>query len=264
MFLSNNLKVLRKRKGLTQDEAAEAMKISRTKVNAYENEHSEPTIESLVMLAAFYNLNVDTIIKTDLSKLSDKQFEELENGFDSYISGSKLRVLASTVDNDDNENIELVPAKAKAGYADGYNDPDFIAQLPTFQLPFLSKDRKYRTFQLDGDSMYPIKDKSYVIGEFVQNWIDIKDGQAYVILTSDDGIVFKIAFNHIKKDKTLLLHSLNPLFQDYEIKINQVKEIWKFVSYFSSELPDVNNTREELLGAIKGLEDKIKDLKMAL
>jgi len=160
MFLSNDLKILRKRKGLTQDETAETMKISRTKVNAYENEHSEPTIESLVMMAAFYNLNVDTIIKTELSKLSDKQFEELENGFDSYISGSKLRVLASTVDNDDNENIELVPAKAKAGYADGYNDPDFIAQLPTFQLPFLSKDRKYRTFQLDGDSMYPIKDKS--------------------------------------------------------------------------------------------------------
>ncbi len=264
MFLGNNLKVLRKRKGLTQDEAAETMKISRTKVNAYENEHSEPTIESLVMIAAFYNLNVDTIIKTDLSKLSDKQFEELENGFDSYISGSKLRVLASTVDNDDNENIELVPAKAKAGYADGYNDPDFIAQLPTFQLPFLSKDRKYRTFQLDGDSMYPIKDKSYVIGEFVQNWIDIKDGQAYVILTSDDGIVFKVAFNHIKKDKTLLLHSLNPLFQDYEIKINQVKEIWKFVSYFSSELPDVSSAREELMGAIKGLEDKIKELKLTL
>ena len=264
MFLSSNLKVLRKRKGFTQDEAAEAMKISRTKVNAYENDHSEPTIESLVMIAAFYSLNVDTLIKTDLSKLSDKQFEELENGFDSYITGSKLRVLASTVDNGDNENIELVPAKAKAGYADGYNDPDFIAQLPTFQLPFLSKDRKYRTFQLDGDSMYPIKDKSYVIGEFVQNWIDIKDGNAYVILTSDDGIVFKIVFNNIKKDKTLLLHSLNPLFKDYDIKINQVKEIWKFVSYFSSELPDVNNTREELLGAIKGLEDKIKELKMAL
>lgn len=264
MYLANNLKFLRKRRDLTQDEAAEQMSISRTKVNAYENEHSEPTVESLVMLATFYGVNIDTIIKTDLSKLSEKQLEELENGFDSYITGSKLRVLASTVDSGDNENIELVPAKAKAGYTEGYNDPDFIAKLPTFQLPFLSKDRKYRTFQLDGDSMYPIKDKSYVIGEFVQNWIDIKDGSAYVILTSDDGIVFKVVFNRIKKDKTLLLHSLNPLYKDYEIKINQVKEIWKFVSYFSSELPDVNNTREELLGAIKGLEDKIKELKMAL
>ncbi|MCD6067713.1 MAG: DNA-binding protein [Bacteroidetes bacterium] len=264
MNLSSNLKLLRKRKGLTQDEAAEQMGISRTKVNAYENEHSEPTIDSLIMLATFYGINVDTLIKTDLSRLSEKQLEEVENGYDSYISGSKLRVLTSTVDNDDNENIELVPAKAKAGYTEGYNDPDFISKLPTFQLPFLSKERKYRTFQLDGDSMYPIKDKSYVIGEFVQNWIDIKDGNAYVILTSDDGIVFKVVFNNIKKDKTLLMHSLNPLYKDYEIKINQVKEIWKFVSYFSHELPDVNNNRSELLTAIKDLEEKINELKVTL
>ena len=85
--------------------------------------------------------------------------EELENGFDSFISGSKLRVLSSTVDQNDNENIELVPLKAKAGYTNGYSDPDFISQLPTFQLPFLSKERKYRTFQIDGDSMYPIPSK---------------------------------------------------------------------------------------------------------
>lgn len=264
MYLSSNLKFLRKRKSLTQDEAAEQMGISRTKVNAYENEHSQPDVDSLIMLATFYGINLDTMVKVDLASMSEKQLDELEKGYDAYIAGSKLRVLASTVDSNDNENIELVPAKAKAGYTDGYNDPEFISKLPTFQLPFLSKDRKYRTFQLDGDSMYPIKDKSYVIGEFVQNWIDIKDGNAYIILTSDDGIVFKIVFNHIKKDKTLLMHSLNPLFKDYEVKINQVKEVWKFVSYFSNELPDVNNTREELLGAIKGLEDKIKELKMAI
>ena len=264
MFLGNNLKILRKRKGLTQDEASEQIGISRTKINAYENAHSEPTLESLVQLAGFYGINVDTLIKQDLGNLSDKQIEELEGGHDTYITGSKIRVLASTVDSSDNENIELVPLKAKAGYMAGFNDPDFIAKLPTFQLPFLSKDRKYRTFQIDGDSMYPIKDKSYVIGEFVQNWIEIKDGQAYIILTADDGIVFKIVFNQIKNDKTLMLHSLNPHFKDYTIKINQVKEVWKFVSYFSNELPDVNNTREELLGAMRVLEDKIKELKMAL
>ncbi len=264
MFLGNNLKTLRKRKNLTQDEAAEKIGISRTKINAYENGHSEPTIDSLTLLAGFYQVNIDTLIKIDLSKLSEKQVDELENGHDSFISGSKIRVLTSTVDSDNNENIELVPLKAKAGYTNGYNDPDFINKLPTFQLPFLSKERKYRTFQIDGDSMQPIKDKSYVIGEFVQNWIDIKDGYAYIVLTADDGIVFKIAFNHIKKDKTLLLHSLNPLYKDYPVKINQIKEVWRFVSYFSNELPDVNNTKEELLEAIKDLEDKIKKVKMTL
>lgn len=264
MFLGNNLKILRKRKELTQDQAAESIGISRTKLNAYENAHSEPTLESMLLLSSYYKVNLDTLLKVDLSKLSDKQLEELETGHDAYISGSKLRVLASTVDQDNNENIELVHLKAKAGYTNGYNDPEFIAKLPTFQLPFLSKDRKYRTFQIDGDSMYPIKDKSYVIGEFVQNWIDIKDGQAYIILTNDEGIVFKIVFNQIKKDKTLLLHSLNPLYTDYQVRVNEIKEVWKFVSYFSNELPDINNTRQEILEAIKNLEDKIKQLKMTI
>ncbi len=264
MFLGNNLKILRKRKNFTQDEAAEKIGISRTKINAYENGHSEPTLDSLNLLSSFYQVNIDTLIKVDMSKLSDKQLEELENGHDVYISGSKIRVLASTVNSNNEENIELVPLRAKAGYVNGYNDPDFISKLPTFQLPFLSKDRKYRTFQIDGDSMQPIKDKSYVIGEFVQNWIEIKDGHAYIVLTVDDGIVFKIVFNQIKKDKTLLLHSLNPIYKDYQVKINQIREVWKFVSYFSNELPDVNNTKEELLEAIKDLEDKIKKVKMTL
>ncbi len=264
MYLGNNLKVLRRRKNLTQDEAAEKIGISRTKINAYENGHSEPTLESLSLLSGFYQVNIDTLIKVDMGKLSAKQLDEIENGHDAFISGSKIRVLASTVNQQNEENIELVPIKAKAGYANGYNDPDFISTLPTFQLPFLSKERKYRTFQIDGDSMLPIKDKSYVIGEFVQNWIEIKDGGAYIILTADDGIVFKIVFNQIKKDKTLLLHSLNPLYKDYVVKINQIREVWRFVSYFSNELPDVNNTKEELLEAIKDLEEKIRKVKMTL
>lgn len=264
MYLSKNLKFIRKRKNLTQDEAAEKTGLSRTKINAYENEHSEPTVEGLMAFSVFYKINVDTFLKIDLSELSERQLLEIESGHDSFISGSKIRVLATTVDNDDNENIELVTVKAKAGYANGYNDPDFISKLATFQLPFLSKERKYRTFQIDGDSMHPIKDKSYVIGEFVQNWIDIKDGQAYVILTVDDGIVFKVAFNHLKQDKTLLLHSLNPLYKDYPVKINEVREVWKFVSYFSSELPDTNNFKEDFLLSLKDLEEKIKTLKLVM
>jgi hypothetical protein len=48
---------------------------------------------------------------------------ELEKEHDSYIKGLGIRVLASSVDSNDDENIELVPVKAKAGYALGYNYP---------------------------------------------------------------------------------------------------------------------------------------------
>lgn len=88
-------------------------------------------------------------------------------------------------------------------------------------MPFLSDDRKYRAFQIEGDSMLPIKSGSYVIGEFVQDWDGVKDGDACIILTENDGAVFKIIYNQIRKKQNLLLKSLNPLFAPYEVKIGR-------------------------------------------
>ena len=68
-----------------------------------------------------------------------------------------------------------------------------------FRLPFLSDKRKYSTFQLKGDSMLPIPDGSWVTGEFLQDWMNIKNGNAYVVFTLNDGIVFKIVENNIRK-----------------------------------------------------------------
>lgn len=264
MFLSGNLKLLRKRSGLTQEEMSVKTGISRSKLNAYENEHTEPSVEGLLQLSAFYKINIDTLIKLDLSALSDAQLTELENGYDTFIKGSKIRVLTSTVDSSNNENIELVPVKARAGYVSGYNDPEFISKLPTFQLPFLSQDRKYRTFQISGDSMLPIKDKSYVVGEFIQNWNEIKDGSAYIVLTTEDGVVFKVVFNQLKKNHTLLLHSLNSLYQDYEVKVSDIKEVWKFVTYFSTEMPEPEITKENLKTALDDLDRRINKLRALL
>ncbi len=132
-------------------------------------------------------------------------------------SGGNLRVLASTVNNENQENIELVPVKAQAGYTNGFSDPEYISELQVFQLPFLSKEKKYRTFQLQGDSMLPIPEKAWVTGEFVQDWSTIRTGEACVVLTVDDGIVFKILENRIGEEGKLLLYSLNPLYEPYEI-----------------------------------------------
>jgi len=158
----------------------------------------------------------------------------------------------------------VVPLKAKAGYKNGFADPDFIRKLPTFQLPILFNDRKYRMFQVSGDSMLPIPDKSWVIGEYLENWYDIKDGQAYVVLTQEDGIVFKIAFNQLKKKKTLLLKSLNTLYEPYEIPANEIREVWKFCNYLSSELPDTTTVKDELLSKVEKLEKEVRGIRSVL
>ncbi len=261
MHFNSNIKLLRKRKGRTQDEVAYALQMKRSTLSGLENSISQPTVNTLMVFSKYYGIAIDTLIKVDLSKLSESQFSQLERGGDVYIKGSNLRVLATTVNEENEENIELVNEKAKAGYVTGYADPEYISELPTFNLPFLSKNKKYRTFQISGDSMLPIPDGAFVTGEFLQDWNDIIDGHAYIVFTMDDGVVFKIIESLIKKERKLILYSLNPLYEPYEVPVNEIKEIWKFKHYISSEIPEPMVPTEELLKTVAGLQKDMNLLK---
>jgi len=261
MYLISNLKFLRKRRGRTQDEVSFSLKMKRSTLSGYENSVAEPGMAALLAFSRYYRIAIDTLITIDLSTLSDLQLQQLEQGSDVFIRGSKLRVLATTVDTDNEENIELVPEKAKAGYTNGYADPEFISELPAFQLPFLSGDRKYRTFQLKGDSMLPIPDGSWVTGEYVQDWHQIVTGRAYIILTLDDGIVFKVVENKIEKERKLTLYSLNSIYEAYDVQVQDIREVWKFVHYISAELPEPVLPQDRLLSMVARLKRDVDRLK---
>ena len=261
---SSNIKLLRKRKGFTQDIVSNSLDMYRSTLSGYENEVAKPSVEVLTAFSDYFSVAIDTLIKVDLTALPESQISQLERGYDVFIKGSKLRVLTTTIGEDNEENIELVPEKAKAGYTGGFADPDFIKVLPTSRLPFLSKEKKYRTFQISGDSMLPIPDGSYVTGEYVQNWRHIKNGHPYIILTIDDGIVFKMVENNIESNGKLKLHSLNDLYKSYEIEINQVREIWRFVNYISSEMPSANQPKDELLKTVQELRKEVRAIQTKL
>lgn len=255
-YLSTNLKFLRLRNKKSQEEMADALSMTRAKVASYEAGNSKNLpIDDLITLSGYFRISIDTLIKVDLKQVGELKLRELENGNDMYQAGTKLRVLATTVDKENKDNIEVVPVKARGGYMNGYNDPEFIETLPSFQLPVLSADRKYRMFQIEGNSMLPIGDKSFVVGEYVEDWRSIKDGEACVILTKDDGIVFKIVYNKLKTERTFLLHSLNSEYEDYTVKAADILEVWMFASYLSKEFPK----QQADLGRIASLVDEIKE-----
>jgi transcriptional regulator with XRE-family HTH domain len=263
IFLGSNIKFLRNQKSKSQEDLATALEMTRGKLNSYENGiRSNMPNEDLVAVAEYFKISIDALLKHDLSKIGEYKLKQLQSGNDVFITGSKLRILATTVDSNNVENIEIVPIKARAGYALGFFDPSYIESLPKFQLPIItSRERKYRMFQIEGDSMLPIPDKSFVLAEYVENWTDIKDEYAYIILTKNDGIVFKIAFNQIKKKRNLLLRSLNPLYKDYEVNISDVQEVWKFVSYISNQLPEGGLTLDKIGSILKDVKSEVLKMK---
>lgn len=264
MYFASNIKFLRKRRGRTQEETAHTLHMKRSTLSGYENDIAEPGMETLLVFSRYFGVAVDTLIQIDLSALSESQLGQLERGEDVFLRGSSLRVLATTVDEHNNENIELVPEKAKAGYTQGYADPEFIGELPVFQLPFLSKERKYRTFQLKGDSMLPIPDGSWVTGEYMADWKEVKSGHAYIVFTLDDGIVFKIVENRIVENGMLTLYSLNPIYEPYDVHASAIKEIWRFVHYISSELPDPVLPEKQLIQTVAGMKHDLERLKRSM
>jgi len=263
-IFGQNIKILRKRRGRTQDDIALALNMKRSTLSGYENGIAEPGIEALLALAGYFKISVDTMLRVNLGSLRESELSQLERGYDIFVNGGSLRVLTTTVDSSNRENIEVVNQKASAGYRTGFADPEYIRVLPTFQLPFLSTERKYRTFQISGDSMLPIPDQSWVTGEFVQNWELIRDHQAYIILTMNDGIMFKVVENRLKSEGRLMLHSLNPLYESYAVEVKDLREVWRFVHFISSQLPEPNLPVNQMAGALAALQTEVAAIKAGM
>jgi transcriptional regulator with XRE-family HTH domain len=260
-MIGENLKLLRKRKSVSQEEIAGDLGLTRSSYSGYENGVAEPNLATLVKFSGYYNLSLDKLIKRDLTKITDAEWDKIDKGIDVDVEGKNVRIIAMTVDADNNDNIELVHEKARAGYTTGFSDPEFISVLPTFQLPFLKKDRKYISFPLKGDSMPPVSDGSYVIGEYVENWSNIKDGFPHIVVTMDDGIVFKNVYKRLNDSQSFQLCSTNPAYAPYEVHANSIVEIWKFVNYISSDMPTQEFQESELTAAILDLQRDVKHLK---
>ncbi len=233
-MIAANLKALRRQRNLTQAQFAESVGLKRSLVGAYEEGRAEPKLSTLVTFARFFDLTVDQFATLDLSAGRPPQpVATPETG---------PRVLAITVDRTDgDENIELVPLRAAAGYLNGYADPEFVAELPRFRLPLAAvRDGSHRAFEINGDSMLPLQSGTVVVGRYLTDPArDVRDGAPCVVVSGTEGIVFKRVYRAGKKNgqAVLELRSDNPAYEPYTIPAAEVRELWEARAYLSTAFP---------------------------
>lgn len=279
-MINTNLKFWRRELSLTQAQLADKLSIKRSLIGAYEEGRAEPKLTTLVKMARLFGISLDALVTTDFSKKRQAAavLRQLQNapaldaaGTDGVAvaspaertKGENLRVLAITVDKNQDENIELVPLKAAAGYLNGYADQEYIEDLPKFRLPMLGQTGTFRAFEIAGDSMLPIASGTVIVGRYVADWNEVKDGTPCIVVSKKEGIVFKRVFNRLQDAASLTLHSDNPVYSPYDIDVDDVLEIWEAKSYISSTFPIADLSLNRLASIVLDLQKQVTTLKKA-
>jgi len=251
-FIQTNIRHLRVLKGFSQEHFAEELGWTRSVIGSYEEGRSEPSIERLISLSSYFNIPIDILVKNDLRLTDTTSFIEIGN----------KRVLFPVTVNESNEDlIEILTVEASAGYLKGYADPEYVEQLQNIKLPFLPTG-KHRTFPIKGDSMLPVKDGSYIVAKFIENIHDVKDGRTYIVLTKDDGLVYKRVYNRITDRRSLLLYSDNKNYFPFEVNIEDVLELWEFTCCINTQEYDKDELKlSSIVNMFQELKVELKSIK---
>ena len=249
---SGNIRYLRAQRNLSQKKVAEDLIITRGRYAKYEDGASEPPLDILRRISYYYHVSIDLLVSVDIRKVPFAELLKLE---DNRI------LLPITVNTFGDSFIEIIPHRARAGYLTGYSDPEFIENLQHISLPFL-KNGKFRAFPIIGDSMPPHNDGSFVVGRYLESLSEIKNGHTYILLTLNEGIVYKRVY---LKDGVVELHSDNELYQPYEVHASEILEIWEFACSLSTQEADKNDlVPDNIKDTLAALRKEVRTIKEAL
>lgn len=137
--------------------------------------------------------------------------------------------------------VPLVTHRAQAGFLAGWGDEEYMEELP--KVPWeVDKEYKgrYVTFEVAGDSMESDTNprESIFEGDLLlcrevqrthwKNKLHIHKWD-FVIVHREQGILVKRIKEHITGNGTLVLHSLNPYYDDFNVEMDDLIAIFNIV-----------------------------------
>jgi transcriptional regulator with XRE-family HTH domain len=246
-FAGQNLKYLRKLRGLTQEEFATKLQIKRSLLGAYEEERAEPRLDVLEIVSDEFGISLDDLLRTDLT------------GSDgSYLSKRRQQKMGN-----EGNQIHFVPMKAAAGYLAGYADEEFIDELNTFTLPMLGSGQ-FRAFEIIGDSMLPTPSGSIIVGQKSERLEDVKSNTACIVVSRSEGIVYKRVSRNGRDKSRLTLVSDNPSYQPYEVQASDILELWQAQMVITKVAQQQRWDVGQLASLVNNLQEQVANLKKGL
>jgi hypothetical protein len=109
--------------------------------------------------------------------------------------------------------------------------------------------------------MLPTQSGSVIVGEKVEDLEDLKNNNTYIVISRNEGIVYKRMMKNTRSKNKYTLISDNQSYQPYNISAEDVLEVWKATMIISranvAQRWDVN----QLASVVNNLQEQISTLK---
>lgn len=209
-------------------------------------EHYELSVNAFARRIGYNQSNLSKILagkrdfNNNLENAICREFPEINRGWLLTGDGEMLKHSEAVIYNArEIVTIPLVSQYAYAGYLSGYSDSDYMDRLPTIDfMPDRHMTGNYVAFEVRGDSMDDGTSDGYISGEILicreveqDYWRDSKlfINKRDFVIVHKEGILIKRIIKHDVKNHAITIHSLNPLYQDKDIDLADVKQIFSIV-----------------------------------
>lgn len=248
-FFGKNIRKIRNVKKLSQQSFAELFDLKRATLGAYEEERSEPRLETIINIANYFSITVDDLLTKELTINKLLKFKE-DLAFSTSFYDSKL------------SSVPCLFPQLELEYLKNFNEESSTIDLPELKLP-LPSTKKRLAFVVSNSEMAQknngVFPNDMVVGEWVpKEKIEQISTNSTVLAVTDKELILR-KFDY--RDGKLILTATNSGFDPIEIEKTEIREIWEVKQVFLNHIPLAES---DLKGKLSHLEEEIENLKKYL
>lgn len=229
--IGKNIRKIRTVKKLSQASFAELFNLARPSVGAYEEERAEPKLETLILIANYFGISIDSLLTKELTINDLYNFNVHLEG---DIKGATNHKKKAETDSNFIKSV-LVPHDKHIEYIVHINNRDFISNLPKILIP-KHHEKDIRAFEIATDDMHHnfhgINLGDLVFGKKMNMPGKFINDKLYIVITKERIIIRRVKS---KKDQLELIPD-NSNFNLIDLKKGDVLEAWEVIGYFSQKI----------------------------
>lgn len=214
-----NIKKIRGVKKLSQSDFGAIFNLTRASIGAYEEERAEPKIDTVIGIAKYFGISIESLVAKELTVNEIIHFDSLK------------KILRTTY----LPPVKFVDVEKQKIYAENCTNGKWINDLPPFGI---YNYENLRAFVASGSEMTilygGIRNNDTVIAQKIKNLSPemLQHNAVYVVITKQQIIIRRL---HVDNEKLKLIAD-NPDYSPIEIDYNDIVECWQVKGVYSEKL----------------------------